>query len=247
MDALPSELEGPRLLLLGIGGAAITILSEVSEDAPCRKVVVDTDAYSLALAGSGEQIDIGLSGLTPRGTGGNPELGRTAALVHRRGLEEALEGDILLLVAGLGGGTGGGAAPVIAQWARDRGVPVLAFLVWPFQEEGTGGLAEEAARRLQTLSTGYLILDNDAGLLSGSRGRQEALWAVNAMMVQTVEGLLHQVMGAFPFALQDEIRDYLEELPTANDPLPLRSLEHSLPLEERDPVAMDPRGRIDVQ
>lgn len=246
LDGLPSHLEGPRFTVLGIGGAGIRVLRNLEEEEGCRKVAVDTDDFFLALSACPDQIDIGLPEFRGRGTGGEAERGRAAAVAHETELGDRLEGDILLLAAGLGGGTGAGAAPVIADLARDKGIPVLAFLIWPFRDEDLETQAERAFHALRERCTAYLILDNETGL-SLAPAKTDAKRTVNTMVARTIEGLVHSVSDAFPFALHDEVRDYLAGLPATNVASPFWAGERDEDLDRPEPVATDSRGRIDVR
>lgn len=245
LNLFPDQLEGPRFTVLGVGGAGINVLNTVDWEDGLRRVAIDTDEYFLALCRHENQLDIGLPELEGRGARGSVDLGRSAALSHESEILDVLEGDIILLTAGLGRGTGTGAAPVIASLARQRGLPVLSFLVWPFAKEGLDTKAEEGLALLREHCSAVMILDNDAALkVSGNHDRRDAAMLVNDMIAQMMGRLVGRVEDAFPFSVHDEIADFVEGLPEAVQDVPLRAAELALDPAIFEPVAMDDRGRI---
>jgi cell division protein FtsZ len=245
---LSSRLEEASFSMLGVGGAGINVLMEVSPEIPLRRVAVDTDEYFLELCAGEEKLDLGRPLLEGKGTGGQVELGRSAALLHRSELEGCLGDGILLLAAGLGRGTGTGAAPVIASIARERGVPVLAFLIWPFRDERITTKARRGLRELRRYCDAVMVLDNDrARDVSGVSSHWEAATVVNSMMARMVERIVERVSEAFPFSVEEEIADFVGGLPAAEEGVPLRTAELGFEPEMLDPVAMDSRGMIQLR
>lgn len=242
----PSHVEEPRVLLVGVGGAGIRLLRAVDGELGIERVALDTDDYSLALSRVERQVH-----LAPRegdGTGGDPTRGREAALRHRDEIHDLLQADILLLTAGLGRGTGTGAAPIVAQLAKEKGLAVLAFVTWPFRaeeidESARGGLAE-----LQATCDGLLVLDNQATLsFPGIEAKREAADLVNEMMRRVLRDLQERVQGAFPFSVHEEMADFLETLPASNQELPVRAAQWGPPPVASAPLTVDPRGVVKLR
>lgn len=245
LNVLPGQLEGPRFTVVGVGGAGINVLNTLAWNDGVRTIAVDTDEYFLALSRHEDQIDIGLPELEGRGARGSVDLGRSAALAHEGEILDALEGDIILLIAGLGRGTGTGATPVVASLAHQRGLAVLAFLVWPFEKEGLDTSAEEGLTLLRKRCNALMILDNDAALEAcGSHDRSDAAMVVNDMIAQLLGRLVVRVEDAFPFSLHDEIADFVGDLHLGAQDVPLKSAELTLDSATFQPVPMDERGRI---
>ncbi len=248
LTLLPTQLDGPTFSVMGVGGAGINVLNMVGGETPLRRIAADTDQYFLALCRHEDQLDLGLPVLEGRGTRGSVELGRSCALAHESRVLDVLEGDIILLVAGLGRGTGTGATPVIASLARRKGLSVLSFLVWPFTEEGLTETAEAGLASLREHCDALMILDNDAALeVCDREDRRDAAMVVNDMIAQMIERLVGKVGEAFPFSVHDEIVDFVEGLPSANEELPLRAAELAIDPLTFEPIAMDGRGRIDLK
>lgn len=100
-------------------------------------VVANTDAQAMKTCGSRTHLQLGANVTKGLGAGANPEVGRQAALEDRERIEEMLEGaDMVFITAGMGGGTGTGAAPVVAQLAKEKGILTVAVVTKPFPFEG---------------------------------------------------------------------------------------------------------------
>ena len=100
-------------------------------------VVANTDAQAMEKCGSRQHLQLGANVTKGLGAGANPEVGRQAALEDRERIEEMLEGaDMVFITAGMGGGTGTGAAPVVAQLAKEKGILTVAVVTKPFPFEG---------------------------------------------------------------------------------------------------------------
>ena len=100
-------------------------------------VVANTDAQAMTSCGSRTHLQLGANVTKGLGAGANPEVGRQAALEDRERIEAMLEGaDMVFITAGMGGGTGTGAAPVVAQLAKEKGILTVAVVTKPFPFEG---------------------------------------------------------------------------------------------------------------
>ena len=154
-----------RILVAGVGGGACNVLDHALADWPNPPPVagVNTDARALADTGIALKVAIGKTVCKGMGAGGDAELGRLAANEDVDALRSLLSGyDLLLLVASLGGGTGTGAAPVLAQMARDAGLLTLAFVTTPFAFEGVRRQeqAQEGLAELKQVADAVVCLPN---------------------------------------------------------------------------------------
>ena len=176
MSALPpAELPLDRDLLtdrsiairlIGVGGAGANAVDRLKMDNLDRVqlAVVNTDLQSLSASPVGEKLLIGKGVTRGLGAGGDPELGREAAEADREKLAELIKGqDLVFLVAGMGGGTGSGAAPVVAELASEEGALVIAFVTMPFSFEGGRRLkqAEEGLQAMRRVCDAVIPLPND--------------------------------------------------------------------------------------
>jgi cell division protein FtsZ len=130
---------GARIKVIGAGGCggnavAHMILAGVHN---VDFVAVNTDAQALANSSVPVRLQIGENITRGRGTGGNPEIGRKAAMESEERLRDMLsEAEMVFVTAGMGGGTGTGSAPVIAKIARELGALTVGVVTKPFQFEG---------------------------------------------------------------------------------------------------------------
>lgn len=139
-----------RMAEVGIGGATL--------------VAVNTDIPVLRRSKANEIIVIGENTTKGRGAGANPEIGREAAEESRDIIRKSLEGvDMLYITAGMGGGTGTGAAPVIAQIARDMQILTVAVVTRPFVFEGQqrAAVAEDGIERLKQYADAVIVVSNE--------------------------------------------------------------------------------------
>ena len=156
MDIRPDNLfeNQATIKVIGVGGGGSNAVNRmISEGVVGVKfIAMNTDSQALNLSKAETTIQLG-EGLTRGlGAGGNPEIGEGAAKESEKAIAEILEGtDMVFITAGMGGGTGTGAAPVIADMARRKGILTVGVVTKPFLFEGPRRkrLAEEGAARLK--------------------------------------------------------------------------------------------------
>jgi cell division protein FtsZ len=130
----------PRISVIGVGGAGGNAVANMinSDVQGVDFVVANTDAQALNTSTADRRIQLGLKITQGLGAGSRPEIGRAAAEESLDEVEQALEGaHMCFIAAGMGGGTGTGAAPVIAKAARDRGILTVGVVTKPFAFEGS--------------------------------------------------------------------------------------------------------------
>ncbi|WP_109123829.1 cell division protein FtsZ [Dyella sp. C11] len=157
-------------------------------------VVANTDSQAMKSCGSRQHLQLGANVTKGLGAGANPEVGRQAALEDRERIEEMLEGaDMVFITAGMGGGTGTGAAPVVAQLAKEKGILTVAVVTKPFPFEGRRRM-QVAAKGIEDLSqhVDSLITVPNEKLLS-VLGREvtllNAFKAANDVLLGAVQGI----------------------------------------------------------
>ncbi len=199
-----SLLSGASLKVLGVGGAGCNAVNWMIESAQLSSVdfiVTNTDAQSLELSPARSKIRLGVKITKGLGAGSNPDFGRRAAEEDLDAIMEHLIGtDILFLTAGLGGGTGTGGLPVIAQAAKELGVLTVAILTKPFLFGGERRhkLAEDAVKNLKE-SVDTLIVVPNQRLLEISDQRISMLDAFalsNDILKQAVKGISDIILKA---------------------------------------------------
>jgi cell division protein FtsZ len=157
-------------------------------------IVANTDAQALRNSKAGVKIQLGGQLTKGLGAGANPTVGREAALEDRERLAESLKGaDMIFIAAGMGGGTGTGAAPVIAEVARESGVLTVGVVTKPFSREGKQRLAkaEEGISELKKHVDSLVVIPNDRllGLAGKSMSILDAFRPSDDVLRQAVQGI----------------------------------------------------------
>ena len=130
---------GAKIIVVGVGGAGNNVVNRMIEDGiqGVEYICVNTDSQQLRKCKAPNCIQIGEKLTKGRGAGGNPEVGRNSAEESKEILTEAIkEAEMVFVTCGMGGGTGTGAAPVIAQIAKEMGILTVAVVSKPFDHEG---------------------------------------------------------------------------------------------------------------
>jgi cell division protein FtsZ len=171
LNELPLESQipadrGTAIKLIGVGGAGSNAVDRLkAEDLERLKLaVINTDYQALSSSPVQEKLLIGMGVTRGLGAGGDPDLGREAAEADREKIAAVVRGsDLVFLLAGMGGGTGSGAAPIVAEAASDEGALVIAFVTLPFSFEGGRRLkqAEDGLRALRQVCDAVIPLPND--------------------------------------------------------------------------------------
>jgi cell division protein FtsZ len=184
---------GPVIKVIGVGGAGGNAVDHMIEQGVegVEFFAVNTDAQVLSRSKARNQIQLGTSGL---GAGAKPEEARTVAIADRERLEEALAGShMVFITAGMGGGTGTGAGPVIAEVARSLGILTVAVVTKPFTWEGSKRMKiaeagiEEMAPHVDSL---IVILNDKLEEVLGDDVTQEAAFeAADDVLNTAVAGI----------------------------------------------------------
>jgi cell division protein FtsZ len=128
-----------KIRVIGVGGAGGNAVNTMIEAniVGCDYIVANTDGQDLHKSLALHKVALGTKDTKSQGAGGDPEIGRTSAEACIDSIEDSIKGaDMLLIAAGMGGGTGTGAAPVIAKKAKEMGILTVAIVSLPFDDEG---------------------------------------------------------------------------------------------------------------
>jgi len=152
--------------LVGVGGAGSNAVDRLKMEnlERLQLAVINTDHQALSSSPVQDKVLIGLGVTRGLGAGGDPDLGREAAEADREKIAAVVKDcDLIFLVTGMGGGTGSGASPVVAEIAAETGALVIAFVTMPFSFEGGRRLkqAEEGLRALRQVCDAVIPLPND--------------------------------------------------------------------------------------
>lgn len=185
-----------KIKVIGVGGAGGNTVNSVI-DAGCEGVecvVVNTDAQALEHSKAPIKIRLGARTAKGMGAGANPEAGKRAAEETINDIMEHLEdADIVFLTAGMGGGTGSGALPVIARALRERGILTIAVVTKPFDFEGKkrAAIAECAIKQLKNDVDTLIVMPNQnlLNVVDASTSMIDAFNLINAVLGQSVKSI----------------------------------------------------------
>ena len=188
--------QNAKIKVVGIGGAGGNAINNMiaSNMHGVEFIAVNTDLQVLEASLSPVKVQIGRQLTKGLGAGSNPEIGRQAALEDRATIMEVLDGcDMVFITAGMGGGTGTGAAPVIASIAREVGALTVAIITKPFFYEGKRRKenAEEGIRELANCVDTMIVIPNDKISLVVEKGTPmlKAFSVANDVLRQAVQGI----------------------------------------------------------
>lgn len=193
----PKAGQPAKIKVIGVGGGGSNALSSMIEDGGIpgvEFVVVNTDAQALLANKAPIKIQIGDSITRGLGSGGDPEMGRQAAEESREKIKEEIEGsDMIFITAGEGGGTGTGAAAVLAEIARETGALTVAVVTKPFDFEGAKRkmVAEEGIMRLKEKVDTLIIVPNQKILqvVDKKTSIVDAFKKIDSVLHQGVKGI----------------------------------------------------------
>lgn len=185
-----------NIKVIGIGGGGNNAVTRMSEDfiRGVEFVAINTDSQDLEYCVAKQKINIGRNLTKGMGTGMNPDLGRQAAEENRSDIAETLQNtDLVFLTAGMGGGTGTGATPVVAEIAREMGILTVAIVTKPFAFEGSQRIriAEEGIVKLKDKVDSLIVIPNDRvfSIIGNDTSITKAFLKIDEILRNTVRGI----------------------------------------------------------
>jgi len=207
--------------VVSVGGAGISALDRIVLDGleKASVVAINTDVQSLTSSVAAHKVQLGRTVTRGLGSGGDPELGYDAAAESADEIREALaDARMIFVCAGLGGGTGSGAAPYVAQLAREAGALVVAFVTVPFTFEGKrrNAQAREALGRLNEVAHAVICFENDrmGDLVTPQAGIHQAFAMADTTISQSVRSIVNLIQR--PGLIRIGFDDLLAALRTRN-------------------------------
>lgn len=191
-----SQYEEIKIVTIGVGGAGNNTINRLIKAGVkgTELVAVNTDAKHLStIHERAKKILIGTSITKGLGAGGYPEVGAKCAEVDRALIEKELQGAHLVFIcAGMGGGTGSGAAPVVAQIAKEQGAIVVAMVTYPFAlERARKKKADSAIKQMKKYCDSVIILDNERLVkLVPNLPMSEAFRVADEILARAISGLV---------------------------------------------------------
>jgi cell division protein FtsZ len=185
-----------RIKVVGVGGGGCNAVNRMIEEGlhGIEFIAVNTDAQALLLSEAPTRVRIGDKATRGLGAGSDPGIGRKAAEESAEDLYEVLKGsDMVFVTAGLGGGTGTGAAPIVSQIAREIGALTIGVVTRPFTFEGSrrSKAAEEGITNLKEQADTLIVIPNDRLLqiVDKRAGLKEAFSVADDVLRQGIQGI----------------------------------------------------------
>ncbi|MDH4078225.1 MAG: cell division protein FtsZ [Nitrospira sp.] len=185
-----------RIKVIGIGGAGCNAINTMITSGLARVdfIASNTDLQALDRSLAPYKIQLGPDRTRGLGAGAKPEIGRDAALESREHIRECIDGaDMVFVTAGMGGGTGTGAAPIVASIAREMGILTVGVVTKPFQYEGQRRHkhAEEGIRELRRHVDTLLVIPNQRllGIVDKATPLLEAFKVADDVLRQAIQGI----------------------------------------------------------
>jgi cell division protein FtsZ len=185
-----------RIKVIGVGGGGCNAVNRMIDEGMqgIEFITVNTDAQALVLSKAQTKVRVGDKTTRGLGAGGNPEIGKKAAEESSEELYEALKGsDMVFVTSGLGGGTGTGAAPIVAQIAKEVGALTIGVVTRPFTFEGAKRAqnAEQGIARLKEHADTLIVIPNDRLLqiVDKKATLQESFRAADDVLRQGIQGI----------------------------------------------------------
>lgn len=222
-EFMDSHTDKAVIKVIGVGGGGGNAVEHMVRQniEGVEFITVNTDAQALRNSSANTTLQIG-GGITKGlGAGANPEVGRDAAMEDREALRELLTGsDMVFIAAGMGGGTGTGAAPIVAEVAREMGILTVAVVTKPFSFEGKKrmGFAAHGIEELSKNVDSLITIPNDKLLKVLGRGISllDAFKAANDVLLGAVQGIAELITrpGLINVDFAD-VRTVMREMGTA--------------------------------
>jgi len=209
------EEEVIPIKVVGVGGAGTNVLDRMVLDGMDKAdlIAINTDVQSLASSVASAKVQLGRGVTRGLGAGGDPELGYQAALESADEIRKALtDARMIFICAGLGGGTGSGATPLVAQLAREAGSLVIAFATLPFSFEGKrrSAQAQEGLARLNQIADAVICFENDrmGDIVAPKAGIHQAFAVADITISQSVRSIVNLIQrpGLIRIGFDDLLR-----------------------------------------
>lgn len=195
-ELMSDHAEEAVIKVIGVGGGGGNAIEHMVKKTieGVEFIVANTDAQALRNSSAESTIQIGKGTTKGLGAGANPQVGREAAIEDKEAIMAALEGaDMVFIAAGMGGGTGTGAAPIVAEVAKEMGILTVAVVTKPFNFEGKKRLnyAEQGITMLSESVDSLITIPNDKLLkvLGKGTGLLQAFEEANNVLLGAVQGI----------------------------------------------------------
>jgi len=192
------QMHKAKIMVVGCGGAGCNTVSRLTDMGASGSdiIAINTDAKHLSITKAHKKLLIGKETTRGLGAGGYPQVGEKAAQEQRSQLKQMLEGvDLVFVTAGMGGGTGTGSAPVVAEMAKSLGAIVVGAVTMPFKMEGTRiGKAEDGLSKLRQVTDTVVVIENQKLLeYAGSMPIAQAFALADELISMMIKGITETI------------------------------------------------------
>jgi cell division protein FtsZ len=192
------QLHKARIMVIGCGGGGSNTVTRLCEMGAHGSdiIALNTDAKHLSITKAHKKLLIGKDTTRGLGAGGYPQVGEKAATENRTQIKQLLEGaDLVFVTAGLGGGTGTGSAPVVAEIAKSMGAIVVGAVTMPFKMEGTRiQKAEDGLSKLRQVTDTVVVIENQKLLeYAGSMPLAQAFALADELISMMIKGIVETI------------------------------------------------------
>lgn len=208
--AADNEISQIRISVLGVGGAGCNCVNRLYQSGikSAKTVAINTDGKHLNMLGAHKKILLGKSVTRGLGAGGDVGIGRKSAEIDREMLKKEIdENELVFLCAGMGGGTGGGAAPVVAEVAKEQGAIVVAMVTYPFALERVRiKKAQQSLQELVKVCDTVVVIDNNRlAAFAPNLPVNKAFELADSITTRAVSGIADTIM--FPSLINVDYAD----------------------------------------
>jgi cell division protein FtsZ len=240
INAIGTSLGEPNIAVVGCGGAGSNIIHGIYwKSSRVDTVAINTDEENLRKVDAHKKVLIGKDVSFGRDAGGFPEIGEHCAEKAREVIREALKGyDMIFIVAGMGGGTGTGVAPVVADVAREANAVTFALPIMPFEHEGENRrtIATNGIAKLKESANFTIVLDNTKlTSLAADLPMSEALKIVDRSVSRIVESVCSQT-SSYVNDLMEDLMGYSDSFEEARPEPPAGLHDTQLVHADLDPM-----------
>ena len=191
-----------KISVIGVGGGGCNMINHMINEGTHKidLIAANTDLQVLRISKAPKKIQLGIKLTKGLGAGMKPEIGRDSAVESYEDIKEALKGaDIVFIAAGLGGGTGTGAAAIIAKAAKEIGALTVSVVTKPFTWEGKkrAGLANLGLEEIKKVSDSIIVVPNDRLLeiIDENIGMKDAFKIIDNILYQAVNGMTEVILN----------------------------------------------------
>ncbi|MEM7823808.1 MAG: cell division protein FtsZ [Candidatus Aenigmatarchaeota archaeon] len=192
------QMHKAKIMVVGCGGAGCNTVSRLTEMGASGAdiIALNTDAKHLSITKAHKKLLIGKDTTKGLGAGGYPQIGEKAAIEQRAQIKNLLEGaDLIFVTAGMGGGTGTGSAPVVAEIGKSLGAIVVGAVTMPFKMEGTRiGKAEDGLAKLRQVTDTVVVIENMKLLeYAGNMPLAQAFALADELISMMIKGIVETI------------------------------------------------------